>query len=672
MKTPKISLTVALFALVSVSAVSVAAVTTNSFVLDSADAFIKGELEGTAVHSEGAVRTGAETERVPLENVPLAYSMARRGKATFLGTGTTGAIYKVEGKKVERFAETNELLVSALAFGRDGALYAGTLPNGRIYRVDPRTGATKLYTTPKGAKHIWALLYNKKRGKLVAATGPEGKLFEIDGVGRARELYKAEAAHIMALATDRKGYLYAGTSDAALLVRIAPDGGATVVHDFPGNEVTAIDVQGGQIAVAANQFKTAPGAQFKAGAARSKAPRPSTRPRPGVGQLWRIDGDGRAEMLLTRKDTHFTAVQWGADEAIYAGAGDEGRVFRVEADASYSIWADVEERQVLALDLRSSAPAFITGDGAALYHVKGGTPKGAVWTSKALDAKFSSTWGRLDWRANGRFQFQTRSGNTETPGKTWSAWSKSLKSPGPAGSPPARFIQVRAKFPRDASAELRAIELFYLPQNQRARVAEVRGARPPLKRGEATRQPAPPTTQLSLSWKVTNPDRDPLRYRLAYRQEGQPVWREMFGEERVLNDTKYTWDTGSVPDGYYIVRVEASDEEANPDASMLRSTALSEPIRVDNHPPRFEQLSVRKGQVRGRVVDSLGPIARIQMAVDGGPWRDLFPVDGLLDDADERFEAALGGLPAGSHNVAVRVFDAAGNQANQEITVKTK
>ncbi len=650
---------------------TVTAVTTESFVLDSADAFFQGELEGTAVRSDGVVEPGAATERVALEDVPLAYSIARRGAAIFIGTGTNGTVYRVNRKKVEQLASTGELLVSSLAFGRDGALYAGTLPNGAIFRIDPKSGTMKRFSVPQGAKHIWALHYDKRRGQLIAGTGPEGKLFAIDSIGRAKELYKAEASHIMALAGDGKGNLFAGTSDSALLIRIALDGDVTVVHDFPGNEITAIDVHEGRIAAVANQFKTPPGANFKPGAPPKAAP-PSTRPRPGSGQLWRIDTDGRAEMLLARKDTHFTAVEWGPNGAIFAGGGHEGRIFKIEADASYSIWADVEERQVLALDLRSSNPSFVTGDGAALYRVQEGPPKDALWTSKALDAAFASTWGRLTWRGSGRFVFQTRSGNTETPGDTWSSWSKKLKEPGRVQSPPGRFIQVRAQFPKDAAAELRAVELFYLPQNQRPRVSAVQGARPPLKRGETMQHPPPPTTLVSLSWKTDNPDRDPLRYRVAYRQEDQTVWRDMFSEDVVLKDAKYTWDTNSLPDGYYVVRVDASDEEANPDDRALHSSATSEPIRVDNHPPRIDELSSRKGRVRGRVVDTLGPIARIQVSIDAGPWRDVFPTDSLLDSEAERFEAPLGPIGAGSHIVAVRAFDAAGNQANREISVNTK
>lgn len=669
MHTHNTSLVFVLTAAVFTVSATVAAVSTKSFVLDSADDFFGGELRGTAVHSDGSVRAGAATERVEIPNVPIAYSLARRGDTTFIGTGTSGVVYRLDRRGLEKLADTKELLVSSLAFGRDGALYAGTLPNGRIYRIEPRSGRTKLFSTPEGAKHVWALHYDKARGELIAATGPHGRLFTIDGIGRAEELFKAEASHLMAVVGDDRGNLFVGTSDAALVVRIARNGDASVVHDFPGNEVTAIDLLDGRLAVVANEFPTAPGTQFKAGA---KPPKPSTRPRPGSGQLWRVDEDGRAEMLLARKDTHFTSVQWGRDGVIHAGDGNEGRIFRVEPDASYSIWADVEERQVLALDLRSSRPTFTTGDAAAVYRVESGPSKDAVWTSPALDATFHAAWGQLAWRGNGRFVFQTRSGNTKEPGNTWSDWSRRLKAPDRIDSPPARFIQVRAQFPRDSAAELRAIELFYLPRNQRARVSNVQGTRPPPQRGEAKRQPLPATTLLNLSWKVENPDGDPLRYRVAYRQEGQPVWRDAFGEDTELKEPKYTWDTSSIPDGFYVVRVEASDEEANPDDRTLRAVAVSEPIRVDNHPPRIETLVVRRGTVKGRVVDSLGPVARIQMAVDAGPWRDLFPDDGLLDTADERFESALGPVPPGPHIIAVRAFDAAGNQANRETTVKTR
>lgn len=674
MTASKMTNRIVLVSLVLATSSTAFAVTTESFVLDSADDFFSGELRGAAVDSDGSVRPGAATERIPIENVPIAFSMARRGDTVFIGTGTDGVVYRIERDSAKVFARTGELLVSSLAFGEDGALYAGTLPHGRIYRIDPKSGAMKRFSIPEGAEHVWALFYDPKRRRLIAGTGPEGKIFAIDPIGRAKELYKAEAAHIMTLTGDGEGTVYAGTSDNAVVLRITLNDDVSVVHDFPGNEVTAIDYYDGKLAVAANQFKTPPGAQFTPAQAQAASKgRRTPRPRAGSGQLWRVDLDGRAEALMGRQDTHFAAVQWGTHGEIYVGGGDDGRIFRVAPDASYSIWADVEERQVLALDLRTSSPSFITGDGAALYRVRQGLPREAIWTSEALDARFASTWGRLEWRAAGRLELETRSGNTKEPGATWSAWSKALKKPGKVESPPGRFIQVRAKFPRDPSAVLYAVELFYLPQNQRARVSQIQGTRPPLKRGEDAQQPMPPpTTMLNLSWKVENPDRDPLRYRLAFRQDSRPVWRDMFSEDVVLTEPKYTWDTGNIPDGYYLVRVEASDEPSNPASLVLRSSATSESIRVDNHPPRIDRLDERRGRLRGRVVDDLGPIARIQLAIDASPWQDVFPTDSLLDSASEELDLPLGELGPGPHIIALRAFDASGNQANREIIVNPK
>jgi hypothetical protein len=73
--------------------------------------------------------------------------------------------------------------------------------------------------------------------------------------------------------------------------------------------------------------------------------------------------------------------------------------------------------------------------------------------------------------------------------------------------------------------------------------------------------------------------------------------------------------------------------------------------------------------LKARVVDGLGPIARVEIAVDGRlEWRPLAPIDGLYDTADESFDADIASLvPTGNHIVAVRAFDAAGNSVVREI-----
>lgn len=676
MNTSRTTLFVALTALVLTLAGKVDAVGTKHFTLDSAESFFGGELDGTAVHSDGSVRVGAATKRDEIEDVPIAYTVLSRGDEVFVGTGTEGVVYYYKKKKLTKKYATGELLVSSLAFGRDGALYAGTLPNGRIFRIDPKVGTMKRFSTPKDAKHIWALLYDKTRGRLIAGTGPNGAIFEIDSEGVARILHEGDASHVMSLTGDGKGTVFAGTSDSALVLKIPPNDKVTVVHDFPGNEVTAVDYYNGQLAVAANEFKIKPGAQFKAGGSAPSASgrRPTTRPRPGKGQLWRVGSDGRVERLIDSKQTHFTAVQWATDGRVYAGTGAQGHVLQVEPDATYSVWAEVEERQVLGLALRSKTPAFVTGDGAAVYWVEPGLPRKPAWTSATLDSGFGSTWGRVTWRGEGRLVIQTRSGNTKEPNDTWSPWSKKIKKPGRVASPAGRFVQVRAEFPSNTTAELRKLDLYYLPQNQRARISAVKvnGSSPKVSTRKPKPYPPPASPLKKLSWTVANPDQDALRFRLSFRRDDQGPWRPMFLEDTVLNDPKYTWDTSTIPDGYYLVKVEASDEEANPENLTLKTAAVSQPILVDNHAPRIGKLSFRNGKVQGQAVDTLGPIARLQVSIDSGPWRDIFPKDLLLDSRKEAFELTLENLRGTDHVVAVRAYDAAGNRATEEIFVKVK
>jgi hypothetical protein len=95
----------------------------------------------------------------------------------------------------------------------------------------------------------------------------------------------------------------------------------------------------------------------------------------------------------------------------------------------------------------------------------------------------------------------------------------------------------------------------------------------------------------------------------------------------------------------------------------------SAPVLVDNTPPVFQGLALAGRRLRGRVVDGLGPIVSVQVAVDGRlDWRPIGAADGLFDAADEALDADLSALvPPGSHIVAVRAFDAAGNAVVQEV-----
>lgn len=661
------------------------AVSTRTFELDDATALAAGELHDVAVRSDGRVTPSVELTRLAMpEDVPIVWSWARVGDALYLGTGDDGRIYRMRGDAIELFAETHQLLVTSLAAGDGGVLFAGTIPEGRIYAI-PTSGATagqpREIAHPDGVEHVWALAWDAPRHRLFAGTGPEGRVLALTNTGAATAsadvYWDSLASHVMSLALAPDGVLYAGTSDEALVVRIASPGHAETVFDFPGNEITSIALDHGALAVAANEFLDPPAISTpptKRSATASRA----ARPRPGHGRIYTVGADGRAERVWMSDEGHVTRVQLAADGTIWAALGADGRVIRVSPDRTNAIWIDVDEREVLAMDMLSSTGAFIaTGDGAALYRV-GGAPRTAAWVSKVLDASFDSRWGRLAWRGEGTLRFSTRSGATERPDESWSAWSAPMTSEGPIRSPGARFLQIRAEL-ASADATILAVTAYYLPDNQRPVISEVGLKARPTKRGGDADADAPPssTPMLGLTWKIDNPDSDRVRYRLRYRAESQTIWRDVLRESETLTATDYQWNTSAVPDGWYVVSVEASDELSNPDTLTLRSTSESEPVLVDNHPPSVSALTFGGGRVRGTATDAMGPVARLEAAIDGGEWRVVFPEDDLLDTREESFaidpvSLAGGTLAAGSHIVAVRAIDGGGNQASSEVTITTR
>jgi hypothetical protein len=139
-----------------------------------------------------------------------------------------------------------------------------------------------------------------------------------------------------------------------------------------------------------------------------------------------------------------------------------------------------------------------------------------------------------------------------------------------------------------------------------------------------------------------------------------------------LTKTEYEWDTTTLPEGTYRILVEASDELANPPERVLKHSLESATVLVDNTPPVFKSLSLQGRKLTGEVVDGLGPIARIEVAVAGSDeWRPIFPSDGVFDEPAEPFDANITSVvPPGAHLVAVRAYDTAGNAVTRDVEAR--
>ena len=139
-----------------------------------------------------------------------------------------------------------------------------------------------------------------------------------------------------------------------------------------------------------------------------------------------------------------------------------------------------------------------------------------------------------------------------------------------------------------------------------------------------------------------------------------------------LTDAVLAWDTTTVPNGRYIIKVTASDSPSNPAGMALSGEKESTPFDVDNTPPLVQVTLLERSPARVRVLvkDDSSIVRKTEYSVDGGKWQEVHPTDGINDSLQETYEFAVGELTGpGPHVVVVRASDLLGNVATGRVEI---
>ena len=688
--------------------------------------FLAGEVENLSVDPAGRLLLGPRTDLVYEAADPFAWTLAAAGGALWLGTGNGGRVVRIEtdGRAATVF-EATASDVQALAAGARGTVYAATSPNGRVVSLAPDGTASDIFTPSE--PYIWALAA-AANGTLLVATGNPGRIYRVAPGGEARLLYDTQAAHVLSLATDAEGRVLAGTGSPGRVLRIEPDGKAFVLLEADFDEITAL-----RVASDGAIYATAGGNRGATAASRPAAPPPAERepvaavsvttevtavvtsagtvPVPSAagaatagaltagaaGAVYRIAPDGVWDSIWrSAEDTPYDVVADGGG-GVLIGTGGRGKVFRVSGAPPRTVLVTrAPAQQVTSFAAGPDGDLYYaTANPARLYRLAPELADEGHYLSEVRDAGTVATWGALRWRARSPGQSTvrlfTRSGNTATPGETWSNWSEPYTNGEgtPIASPKARYLQWkatlrgsdeplgRADAPRgraDAAPALLSVTTAYLPRNLRPEVTAVTvhapgeafqetfGSDPPLagfdpgarddgrQAGGAGANGQSPVLGRrvfrqglrTFTWTARDGNQDRLRFELLYRPEDAADWRVL---ARQLAGTIFTWDTTSVPDGTYEVRVDATDALSNPPGGALGGVLASPPFDIDNTPPEIAFGPTRPAGgttvVTFTVTDTHSPIHRAEYFAGPGRWQVVHPVDGVPDSREERFEVTV-------------------------------
>ena len=637
----------------------------------------------------------------------------------YVASSPDGKIYRVSADgKSTTFFDPEDKYIWALAVASDGTVFAATGQKGNIYRITPDGKGSIFYKT--NTTNVVSLAIDKS-GNVIAGTESPGRIFRIDKDGKPFVLLDSPYKEIHALKLAADGSIYAtafsgtpgGEDRAAPSISPAPESPSPSRAPVPSvsAEITAITVVD------------------TSGLSGSPAPR-EPRAHNAKGAIYHIQPDGLWDTFWEANDDWPFDLLIENNGALLVGTGKEGKIFRLSGDpARATLLARVAARQVTSL-LREPSGRIVaaTSNPGKVFGIASGHSATGKYESDIRDAGTVATWGEIRWRANarpGEVEISTRTGNTATPDETWSPWSRvyTTASGERIVSPNARYLQWRAAFKGSTGSSgsgstgstgsggpvLTSVTAAYLPRNLRPVVLSITVHPPgtvfqkPFSTGELEiagfddntsdgRNPSQQNQQSSgvssivspspalgrkvyqkglqtFVWKADDENDDRLQYDVYYRREGETTWKPL---KRGLWDPICVWDTTSVPDGTYYVKVVASDAPSNSPATALTAEMESVSFDVDNTPPVIElQSATRSGSkatVKFVVRDEQSAVQRVEYSLDASRWRVAYPVDGIADSRREEFEVTLDDAAAG--NIIIRATDAMNNIATAVAEIK--
>jgi hypothetical protein len=737
----------------------------------SFDSFETGTPHGIAIRSDGQLESSPVANTVLTTASSEVWSVAvdKRGNA-YLGTGSPAMVLKVtpDGKSTP-LLETKDVSVQVVKIGPDGMLYAATLPNGKVYRINPNGPEVKIDNAPRpvykqGEKapatdgrapdvvfdssavnpkvtYIWDLAFDAA-GRMYVATGGPADIYRVDlkKPGAApEEFFSSSEQHIRCLLFGKDGALYAGTDGRGLVYRIDPSGKGFVLFEAPNHEIPAMALDpAGNLYVAALGEKgksTLPPLNVHSSATMTASitillpgsiasSHDSTLVPKGT-VIYQISADGAPRQLWVSPHDVVYALAWQQNDdpkrsGLLVGSGNQGHLYRISLDGTYADLAHLEATDATAFAMADNGLYVATSNTGKLYRLSmtsAGAGDNSTYMSPVADAKFSSEWGLPALRGSGHYDLFARVGNIEQPTEGWSDWLPI----NPAGEPPkfprARYLQWKAVLHGDAT--LRQVGFYYLPQNvapvvddivvelharvvpglnQESQVAPVQ-INFPAESTDGVIYESPQTSQplmamrthgwATVRWKAHDENGDHLHYSVYYRGADEANWLPL---EQNVSQTYLSFDLNRIPDGYYKLRIVASDAPSHLAGNALTGFKDSEQFLLDTMPPVVSPLQATlTSQPAGAIhvvfdaQDKLSTISRAYYSVDAGPWQYIDPVGKLSDSLHEHYDftvpipkrAESNDVPPtvqpGSpqqHVVAVRVLNRAGNTATGKTVVQ--
>ena len=700
------------------------AITTKITTQSSSSEFEKGKTDKVVITSQGTIELSRDSDILveDLEDAWVINSIVATGGTVFLGTSPNGAVYRYRLGDVQKIypnnkntdtAEEDSYLtnehVFAMAVDISGRLLVGLSGDNCALMRYEKAELKKIFE-PEDATYIFAVKVDRT-GRIFLATGPEGKIYQLDSFGKnADVLYQVKDKNILSLELDEKGSLYAGTDETGLVYKIDIDSGkAKVLFDSNQPEITALSYVEGE-----GLYATSTSAEIS----QVKKPMPKAEPLPGrpdvnkkdpdqqgegglklnipnsakkdegngngnermprkpvqpeeMSHVYKITEEGFVTEVFSEVSVMFALAKQNSD--LLLGTGNSGKVYLIDSAAEKirKIFEDEQATQVTSLFTAGDTAYAGTANPAKLISLGSQLSHQGSYLSDLVDAGQPAVWGKLQINADipkgTKVLMSCRSGNVnDVNHPSFSDWTEPVlvTEPVEMDCPLGRYSQYKLvlKSPDGKKTpNIREVAVASSVANLTPKVEEVNTERQ--KQG-----------LFEIAYNASDRNEDELTYKIEFRQTAWTNWIEL---EDDYAKSSFSWDSKTVEDGRYEIRVTADDYKSNSPQTSLKNSRISEPFVVDNTAPVIEggpaAVSDSTVVIELRVVDQFSVIKKVDYTIDSDDnWIGSIPTDKVYDTLSEDFNIVINDLEEGEHIVSVRVSDGVDNVTYKSYKVNIK
>ncbi len=634
----------------------------------------------------------------PSESLAHALALDAKGNL-YVGTSPDGYVYRIApGATPEVYFHPPDKYIWDLKFDAKGNLYVATGAKGRIYRLPPDykpgTAVEPYFETDR--THVLCLAFDGD-GALLAGVGPKSLVYRITDQDKATVLASPGGEEITGLEAAPGGVVYFATFNRPSSAASTPPR----TNSAPATGNTTSASSSAASAGGSSGSSSSSSSSGDSSISLTSSPSSSESSAGRYSQFFRVNASGFVEPVWSLPRVGIYSFHSLPNGRWLFGTDQHGRIF---AGTGLQDWDLIQEAtdggevSVLLTDPKDPAATLVFSSNPAQIFRLG--PKAAAqgtYVCEPFDADQPARWGALRTLAVPPMpthplagaKWETRTGNTPKPDATWGDWQPIADSTDIA-SGPGRYFQYRVTL-TDASVLIRQLTVYFQHFNA-APVIDRLGVLPvgvevssplPLRPTVDLRQimdsdqnalnTPPPRAQIrttndtgnfSAAWHAADPNADDLLFTVQLRAVGDERWVTLADN---LTDPVYSFSSRGFADGYYQMRVIATDKLDNPPGEAKTAERISQPFLINNTGP-VVTVESQLGDAAAftitlRAHSAASVLDHAQYILDGQPAKPALPEGTLFDKPELAFKLRLEALKPGPHSVVFIVVDDAGNSS---------